>query len=114
MACWLYLKDKKKSLHKYCKRYKYNYQIIRHYISDLGMSIEDAMKLYLKNRGKKDCKAKYFYKNKTLVSYCRENNLSYFAILYQIRDKKLSIPEAVQHYIKYKDKQHAKTNKTKN
>lgn len=104
MVCWLYLQDKDISLHKYCIKHNYDYLKIREHIINKNLSIKEAIKLYLSRKGKKDCKAKYFYKGKTLKNFCREHNLCYTAIIIKILYKNLTVDEAVESYSKHKER----------
>lgn len=92
------------SLHQYCVSKHWDYQTIRRYILKLGYSMEDAIEKYKTVRGRRDVKTKYFYKGETLKNFCKKNNYSYTTILHKINRLEYTVEEAVELYVKWKDR----------
>lgn len=113
MVCWLYLHDKGISLHQYCLQHKYDYQKIHNFIVYKGLSINDAIELYLSRRGRRDCKTKYFYKGVPMKKFCKEHNYHYSTILSLMKNKCMTCEQAMEWHIAYKEKKNAKRKETK-
>lgn len=104
MVCMLYLHDKHKSLRQYCIEQKYNYQKIREYVVEDGLSLDAALQLYETRKGRRNCKTKYFYKGKPLKDFCIEHNYCYAAVLTKVLYKNLTVDEAVESYSNHKER----------
>lgn len=111
MVCWLYMNDEGISLHQYCLQHKYDYHLIRNYIINRGISIKEALELYLYRRGRRDCKTKYFYKGIPIKEYCRQHNYCYGSLLSLIYNKCMTAEQAMEWHIAYKERQNAKRKK---
>lgn len=100
---------KGKTLKKFCKDNGLNKGTVYYRLS-MGYSLEDAVKTdrYF-NIGRND-RNRYYYEGKTMLSYCKENNLPYRTIMRRIQ-KGWDIEEAIKtpfvfygYNRKYKDK----------
>ena len=112
MVCMLYMHDKGMSLHQYCLQNNLSYQTIRQYMYTLNLSMEEAIERYISRQGRHDTKCIYFYKNGTLMNFCRKHKYCYGTIRHLIVEKGMTPDQAVKHYLKFKEKQNVKRKKT--
>lgn len=96
--------DENMSLREYCILHGYCYQTIRKYITELGLSYQEAIERFKRYRGRHDGKTIYWYNGESLMQYCLKHKYNYPTIRFKIVNEGYTVEEAVAYAEKLKQK----------
>ncbi|MBQ8677210.1 MAG: hypothetical protein IJ529_01930 [Alphaproteobacteria bacterium] len=104
MSHCMLMMDENMSLREYCILHGYCYQTIRKYITELGLSYQEAIERFKRYRGRHDGKTIYWYNGESLMQYCLKHKYNYPTIRFKIVNEGYTVEEAVAYAEKLKQK----------
>lgn len=81
---------------EWCRKNDVIYNTAYKYVTEDGLSVDDACEKAKANRNKAGVKARLFYKGKSLLKYCKEHNIIYMTVWYRHKIRGMSLDEAIE------------------